>query len=90
MLCCNGNETVPKFLFFLNPHYWGNYTGEFRDHILKTHDTMGHNAQTCVNKISAGSHLNYFIYIYTKNKTLFSFNKTPFEKYFEFYIAVVV
>ena len=39
---------LPKFLFFLNPHYWDNYTGEFRDHILKTHDTMGHNAQTFV------------------------------------------
>ena len=37
----------PKFFFFLNPRYWGNYTGEFRDHIL-THDTMDHNAQTCV------------------------------------------
>ena len=39
---------LPKFFFSLNRHYWGNYNGEFRDHILKTHDTMGHNAQTCV------------------------------------------
>ena len=37
---------LTRFFYVLNPHYSGNYTGEFRDRILKTHDTMGHNAQT--------------------------------------------